>query len=203
MKWTTKEGERIEINEMTTSHILNSMDMIERLQHLRVEYRVQQAKMDNVHLEGDALIAAQNDLAEQQEKDEVYFKALKDFTKELDSRQEFISVLCVTRDKVFRNLLEVLGKKNKWNVMATGNYSEGSSWGYERNYDVVIIDLKGPRGTIQYLAASQAKSNLIVFADYTEVEKAVDAVKNQGAIELIHKPFDTTLLVLCVQQVSK
>lgn len=110
-------------------------------------------------------------------------------------------ILIVEDEKVIRDSLARLLKRNEYTVTAVGSVDEAVREGLQ-GFDLIIADIRLP-GTEGTAIIALAKTvPVLIMTSYSSVQSAVDAMK-QGAVDYIAKPFNHEEMILTVKRILK
>ena len=110
-------------------------------------------------------------------------------------------ILIVEDEKVIRDSLERLLKRNEYTVTAVGSVDEAVREGLQ-GFDLIIADIRLP-GTEGTAIISLSKTvPVLIMTSYSSVQSAVDAMK-QGAVDYIAKPYNHEEMILTVRRILK
>jgi two-component system response regulator HydG len=113
------------------------------------------------------------------------------------------SILLVDDDDDFRNAIEILLKRNLYEVVSAEGLNKAVEILKNRNFDIIISDLKMNDGTGLDLLAKvkelRREIAVIILTAYGSVRNAVDAMR-QGAYDYIAKPFKNEELLVVIEK---
>jgi two-component system response regulator PilR (NtrC family) len=113
------------------------------------------------------------------------------------------SILLVDDDQSMREVLEVLLRRHKFRVTAVSGGQEACDLLEEREFDLVITDLKMPRvGGMDVLAKIKQlhpQTEVVVVTAYATTETAVEAMK-LGAYDYLTKPYKVEEILVTVER---
>lgn len=115
-------------------------------------------------------------------------------------------VLVIEDDLRMRGLIKELLEKQGYNVTVSQDGTEGMSLIKEREFDVVLTDLRmpGPNG-MDVLACAKELSPLapvVMITGFATVDSAVEAMK-EGAYDYIQKPFEPDALLFTIKRAAE
>ena len=114
-------------------------------------------------------------------------------------------ILIVEDDESLRSLIERKLKRKGFRVDCTESGSEAEELITERNYEVVLLDIRlSDMNGLDFLRKASAKTNakFIVITGYGDVNTAVEAMK-AGASDFIQKPFSFDILEVSIDRAIK
>ncbi len=103
---------------------------------------------------------------------------------------------------VLESVKAVLGHEGMETDLAQSS-SDGLAWGLEREYDLVLTDIRMPEiggmRILRDLKRARPSLPIVIFTGYATVQSAVQAMK-LGAADYIEKPFTPEMLVTTVHK---
>lgn len=110
-------------------------------------------------------------------------------------------ILIVEDEKVIRDSLTRLLKRNGYTVTAVGSVDEAVKEGLQ-GFDLIIADIRLPGSEGTAIIARAKTVPVLIMTSYSSVQSAVDAMK-LGAIDYIAKPFNHDEMILTVKRILK
>lgn len=110
-------------------------------------------------------------------------------------------ILIVEDEKIIRDSLTRLLKRNEYTVTAVGSVDEAVEEGLQ-GFDLIIADIRLPGTEGTAIIALAQKVPVLIMTSYSSVQSAVDAMK-QGAVDYIAKPYNHDEMVLTVRRILK
>lgn len=110
-------------------------------------------------------------------------------------------ILIVEDEKIIRDSLLRLLKRNKYGVTAVGSVEKAEKEGLQ-GFDLIIADLRLPGCPGTDLIALAKPLPVLIMTSYSSVQSAVDAMK-QGAADYIAKPYNHDDMLLTIERLLK
>ena len=110
-------------------------------------------------------------------------------------------ILIVEDEKIIRDSLSRLLKRNGYSVSAVGSVGEAVAEGLA-GFDLIIADLRLPGAEGTSLIPLAKSVPVLIMTSYSSVQSAVDAMK-QGASDYIAKPYNHDDMLLTIQRILK
>lgn len=110
-------------------------------------------------------------------------------------------ILIVEDEKVIRDSLARLLKRNDFTVTAVGSVDEAVKEGLQ-GFDLIIADIRLPGAEGTEIIALAQTVPVLIMTSYSSVQSAVDAMK-QGAVDYIAKPYNHDEMILTIKRILK
>ena len=121
----------------------------------------------------------------------------------IDNTRPATTILLVDDDSTFRSSVEILLRRNNYNVIPAGGLNEALDVIKSRKIDLVITDLKMADGSgfdlLTKIRGLRQEVAVIMQTAYGSVRNAVDAMQN-GAYDYITKPFKNEELLIVIEK---
>ena len=112
------------------------------------------------------------------------------------------NILLIDDEKAIRKTLQEILTYEGFKVKEAGDGEEGLKMFNEKNYDVVLCDIKMPKiDGMEFLAKANAANPdvpVIMISGHGTIETAVEAVK-KGAFDYISKPPDLNRMLITIR----
>jgi len=110
-------------------------------------------------------------------------------------------ILVVEDEKIIRDSLSRLLKRNEYAVTAVGSVNEAVKEGLQ-GFDLIVADIRLPGAAGTDLIALAQSVPVLIMTSYSSVQSAVDAMK-QGAVDYISKPYNHDEMILTIKRILK
>jgi DNA-binding NtrC family response regulator len=121
----------------------------------------------------------------------------------IDNTRPITTILLVDDDSSFRSSVEILLRRNNYNVIPAEGLNEALEVIRSRKIDLVITDLKMADGSgfdlLTKIRELRQEVAVIMQTAYGSVRNAVDAMRN-GAYDYITKPFKNEELLIVIEK---